>query len=262
MIKIFRNIRKQLLNKRKMKSYSLYAIGEIILVVIGILIALQINNWNENKKNDQSIKLHLENLKHNLTEDHRQLEIIRVSHSFKYHALQYLIKQAGEIPYDPSRDEHSIPSMKDNFIWNKEIPKNFDKEFVNLAFLWSHRVSGYQYNASTYNELKSTATLSQLESQGLKIGLNNYYALWDARLRIVMRDLTEDWQKSLESDGVITSNLAHLDDPISLIKNNNIRIAKLKRLIRECAWWVQSAEILTNASNQLIDMIDKEIEKL
>ncbi|WP_019669902.1 DUF6090 family protein [Eudoraea adriatica] len=50
MIKFFRKIRQQLLSQNNVSKYLLYAIGEIVLVVIGILIALQINNWNENKK--------------------------------------------------------------------------------------------------------------------------------------------------------------------------------------------------------------------
>ncbi|WP_282134324.1 DUF6090 family protein [Seonamhaeicola maritimus] len=50
MIKIFRNLRKQLLSEGKTSKYLKYAIGEIVLVVIGILIALSINNWNEFKK--------------------------------------------------------------------------------------------------------------------------------------------------------------------------------------------------------------------
>ena len=50
MLKLFRKIRQELLEKGKVQQYLLYAIGEIFLVVIGILIALQINNWNENRK--------------------------------------------------------------------------------------------------------------------------------------------------------------------------------------------------------------------
>ncbi len=49
MIKFFRHIRKRLLTENKLSKYLLYAIGEIVLVVIGILIALQINNWNTSK---------------------------------------------------------------------------------------------------------------------------------------------------------------------------------------------------------------------
>ena len=51
MIKFFRKIRHRLLSENKVSKYLLYAIGEIILVVIGILIALQINTWNQNRQN-------------------------------------------------------------------------------------------------------------------------------------------------------------------------------------------------------------------
>ena len=50
MIKFFRNIRQKLIKEGKTANYLKYAIGEIVLVVIGILIALQVNNWNENRK--------------------------------------------------------------------------------------------------------------------------------------------------------------------------------------------------------------------
>ena len=54
MIKLFRNIRQNLVTQDKSvnrtTNYFKYAIGEIVLVVIGILIALQINNWNEQRK--------------------------------------------------------------------------------------------------------------------------------------------------------------------------------------------------------------------
>ena len=54
MFKFFRKIRYNLMETGKTVKYFKYAIGEIVLVVIGILIALQINNWNENRKNRQA----------------------------------------------------------------------------------------------------------------------------------------------------------------------------------------------------------------
>ncbi|NOQ75283.1 MAG: hypothetical protein GQ574_24945 [Crocinitomix sp.] len=58
MIKFFRKIRKKLLTENKFSKYLIYAFGEIILVVIGILIALSINNWNEAKKDrDYEVKM-------------------------------------------------------------------------------------------------------------------------------------------------------------------------------------------------------------
>jgi DNA polymerase III delta prime subunit len=86
MIKLFRNIRKNLLQEGKTANYLKYAIGEIVLVVIGILIALQINNWNEKKKINQSIAEHLIILKQNLLEDRLQLEVLHqnMSDNFNY----------------------------------------------------------------------------------------------------------------------------------------------------------------------------------
>jgi hypothetical protein len=59
MIKLFRNIRKNLINEGKTTKYFKYALGEIFLVVIGILIALQINTWNENRINKIKLKSYL-----------------------------------------------------------------------------------------------------------------------------------------------------------------------------------------------------------
>lgn len=53
MLKFFRRIRQNLLAENKFSKYLFYAIGEILLVVVGILIALQINNWNETNKNKE-----------------------------------------------------------------------------------------------------------------------------------------------------------------------------------------------------------------
>ncbi|MFC4721693.1 hypothetical protein ACFO5O_05150 [Geojedonia litorea] len=69
MIKFFRKIRQQLLVQNKISKYLFYAIGEIILVVIGILIALQVNMMNEQRKeNDFEIKI-LKEIKGNLLTD-------------------------------------------------------------------------------------------------------------------------------------------------------------------------------------------------
>ena len=59
MIKFFRKIRHNLLSEGKTGKYLKYAIGEILLVMIGILLALQVNNWNElRKKEDAEIQLY------------------------------------------------------------------------------------------------------------------------------------------------------------------------------------------------------------
>jgi len=76
MIKFFRKIRQKFISENKFSKYLLYAIGEIVLVVIGILIALSINNWNENNKNAHWEQRFLNDLKNELDSDQIQLNTI------------------------------------------------------------------------------------------------------------------------------------------------------------------------------------------
>jgi hypothetical protein len=69
MIKFFRKIRQRLLSENKFSKYLIYAVGEIVLVVIGILIALSINNWNELRKENETVKSSLVAIKSNINED-------------------------------------------------------------------------------------------------------------------------------------------------------------------------------------------------
>ena len=61
--------------ENKTGKYFKYAIGEIFLVVIGILIALQINQWNENRKENNALKTLTENLNNEFQKNLKELEI-------------------------------------------------------------------------------------------------------------------------------------------------------------------------------------------
>lgn len=69
MIKFFRGIRKKLVGEGKLKRYLLYAIGEILLVVIGILIALQVSNWNQLRIENNTLKAYYTKLVNTLEAD-------------------------------------------------------------------------------------------------------------------------------------------------------------------------------------------------
>ena len=99
MIKFFRKIRQKLLSENKFGKYLIYAIGEIILVVIGILIALGINNWKVNFDNQKIENKYYCGILNDLNADKQQIqelisenqnsieigkELIRSLHSFKY----------------------------------------------------------------------------------------------------------------------------------------------------------------------------------
>jgi hypothetical protein len=73
-MKLFNKVRQRLLSEGRLQRYLVYAAGEIILVVIGILIALQLNAWKADQRDRASEKVHLENLREDLN---LQLEVIR-----------------------------------------------------------------------------------------------------------------------------------------------------------------------------------------
>ena len=105
MIKFFRRIRQKLLTDNKFSKYLLYAVGEILLVVIGILIALQVNNWNEKRKDRDTEQKILHAL-------HEDLEVNMNRLNQDMTLEQRTIRQANNIithldkrkPYDPSLD--------------------------------------------------------------------------------------------------------------------------------------------------------------
>lgn len=76
MIKFFRKIRQNLLLENKTEKYFKYAIGEIVLVVIGILIALQINNWNQNQGIKKQLKNYRTSLLSEIDKDFKEIERI------------------------------------------------------------------------------------------------------------------------------------------------------------------------------------------
>lgn len=91
MIKFFRHIRKSLLMENKTRKYFKYAIGEIGLVVIGILIALSINNWNENVKNKERKKEMLKEIYHEFVTNKEKLQSIVIQHEECYVSAQKVL---------------------------------------------------------------------------------------------------------------------------------------------------------------------------
>ena len=72
----FRQIRSNILNTNKTGQYLKYAIGEILLVVVGILIALQINNWNEERKQNIAETEFLKGIANDLAQDQDYIQIV------------------------------------------------------------------------------------------------------------------------------------------------------------------------------------------
>lgn len=88
MIHFFRQIRKKLLSDNKLGKYALYAVGEIFLVVVGILIALQINNWNLQKiERKEELKTY-RNIKQQIQDDLEELTEMKAFNQMKNSEMQ------------------------------------------------------------------------------------------------------------------------------------------------------------------------------
>ena len=74
MIKFFRGIRQKLIDEGNLKNYLIYAIGEIFLVMIGILLALQVNIWNQNRINEKKEQKVLSDLYEEFTLNKQRIE--------------------------------------------------------------------------------------------------------------------------------------------------------------------------------------------
>ncbi len=262
MLRFFRNIRRRLLDSGKVQNYLLYAIGEILLVVIGILIALQINNWNENNKQKLKINSFLSNLKEDLQGDVKNMERLESSNMFRFYSMQYLLHMANAKNYNPNLDEIIIPKWeKGNRIWKQEIPEQYDSAFIHLAFLWTHRGGASLINLNTIEELKSTGTFSQITNLELKEAINKYYELCEFRIFRGIAINSEDiriWQNSLLKDGVINSDPFIVDNPIELIENHSERAGTIRQIMRNAAWFIEGAEIVSQAAEELTELIEKE----
>lgn len=149
MIKLFRNIRKKLLEEGKTSRYLKYAIGEIILVVIGILIALQINNWNQEHIQYKETKTLLINLKLDVEEDIKNLE-----------------DQQNSLRY---RKEWAVVILKS--LDDQKVTDSTDFITAITRVSW---IIDYSQTFPTYNEIVSSGKLSYIKSENLKKELANY----------------------------------------------------------------------------------------
>ena len=98
MLNFFSKIRKKLAAENKVMAYLRYAIGEILLVVIGILIALQINNWNESRKKENEFRFSLKQLHEAISIDQALMTSLTDIYTFQLKMIDSLLNGAKNIP--------------------------------------------------------------------------------------------------------------------------------------------------------------------
>ena len=126
MIKFFRRIRQRLLAENKISKYLLYAIGEIVLVVIGILIALQINNWNEEQKRELVTMGLMTQARKELLQNIKRTDIV-LDYYFERDSLIYKV-----IKKKVTSEDYKNNQLYKGLPWDYTFADIVDDDFLNL----------------------------------------------------------------------------------------------------------------------------------
>ncbi len=143
MIKFFRKIRYDLMEKNKTGQYFKYAIGEIVLVMIGILLALQVSNWNQERKDRISERKILDNIHKDFKKNKVNFDSMKV--------INY-------------RSIAALDSMVTLF------PLNRDSLKINTYFKYGDQIEGITYNAysSTVESVINSNSLQLIQDEELQ----------------------------------------------------------------------------------------------
>jgi hypothetical protein len=240
MIKFFRNIRKKLLAENKFSKYLIYAIGEIVLVVIGILIALQINNWNEDRKKRDLELSTLAELKSNLLADIKDVQDDMRVYDLASNSSDIIIDYIdGNIPYHDSLNIHlgKIP-VQGVFAPNKAAYENLKVIGIKLISNDSLRNAiSDLYEGRYFYVQKYMETEYQLDRQNF----GDFY----------LKEMKEysffKYAKPIDNE--------------RLLGNQEFRNLIMHRKLKINGWFKVQFELNIRKASQLIEMIEMELKE-
>ena len=253
MIKFFRNIRHLMIKENKVSKYLLYAFGEIILVVIGILIALQINNSNEARKTRTTELTFLTNIKEDLQLNLTSLE-------------EFIIARKDAI--------NSSEIVLDYFEGRKEMNlDDFNFHALNVM-VWFP----FHQNDNTYQELLNSGQLSIISNKSIKDHLQNMQSSFKT-IAFVENEMQQDFESYMYgpyfSIADLNVTMKNFDQQLAKQKaTTQISLAEVQTLLQNITFkngYVLSAynsgllideySKMVKTTNELISLIDEEMTK-
>ncbi|MCA0154525.1 DUF6090 family protein [Winogradskyella vincentii] len=251
MIKFFRKIRQNLLSENKFSKYLIYAFGEIILVVIGILIALSINNQNENKKDKTKEKVYLESLYQELKQDSIYLEktnntLASIEKNGRY--VISIIENQKKITSDTLKFLNAVRRMiasnqtlPEPIIW-KELQSSGNlrliqnRELIKALFAYYHKANACQqdYKDNAHHFILDAryfdSKLFSIEDQ------DDYFDNWkkdNIPSHKVLQTLLSDKEFYANAKGIVTGMIISRKVLSGLRKNLEIPLAILRNELNE-----------------------------
>jgi hypothetical protein len=152
MLLLLRRLKYDLFMNQSFRRYAAYAFGELLLVVVGILIALQIDNWNDDRKERATLQSYLHSIARNMREDLTELEPLRQH--------RRAARQAGLFfTYLLNKDNYTIDEIF----------------FLNQVRVLSTREVFFNANTSSFEALKISGVLDRLQGSNIEHLLSSYY---------------------------------------------------------------------------------------
>lgn len=248
MIKFLRKIRQNLLTENKFTKYLVYAIGEIILVVIGILIALWLNNLNTVAQNKAKGEIMLLEIKENLISDTLLINDISAFNMEKAADINTLLRIASE------------PVVNQDF--NDQM-----FQLISLGRLFTN--ISYQRNSTGYNTLTNSGKIEIITNTELRHKLNQYYLKTNFAAFEELKNLTRSFKYYILpkiANKELTKDLTGLDFQIKNVQD--VKLYKDEKMIsnallmlanidhNEKALVMEKEEVV-----HLIALIDDELKK-
>lgn len=251
MIKFFRRIRFDLMEQNKTAKYFKYAIGEIVLVVIGILIALQINNWNEARKTKHQELQYLDRL---LSENKQDIDTFIVSIN------------------DLEKGKETAVSLSEA-LKSTTISDSLLVHRANEYFKYGSIYPIFSSSTSTFDDLSSTGNLKVISDPALREAIVKHYARHvqvSERIQIAVGwALPLDAPFTYENDIMkFEPNTAFLFPELShTVLASELRIKKVTYISNAAAhYWINMDAIsllqtLSLETSELITKLETELKK-
>jgi len=265
MIKFFRKIRQRLLTENKFNKYLIYAVGEIVLVVIGILIALQINTWNEQRKHRVKLGSNLILIKESLENDLKlidtKLATLDIFENSGTYLLNFLLDKSEAVDSTQLKKSFLTAGFYIDFSLNsvpfeKLAKENYLELITNDSILM---VLSNFYKKNDWEKME----IAQGNQQILK-DYRNYTPNFTDRftIRNALIQLSREDGVSQEAYNSIKFSYESMEVNWNKMKSDNkFQITLDKVLIGRWAIRMNFYDMRANISN-LLKMLDAEIEKL
>lgn len=253
-----------MIKENRVSKYMLYAVGEIFLVVIGILIALSINNWNTERINRKQEKEYLSRIVVDLEKDLENLEATFTRYQQKLIVGKIVVDQLGEnnsdffLTTDAYRDALKRFNGKDS--WTP--PEQFGSKLYHILMIYL-----FTQTRVTFDEMISTGKIEIIQDQNLRTMVQEYYPKaidFQNFQDVIVMTIQQNYRTALNENNISTLNRNDFIEIQPILTNTTSLIVATENYLSISQSFMNTLYYDENSMiksvNELIEEIKKELE--